>query len=111
MTDSRKLIDQRWGTGERDARSDQAAAYLESLVQRVTSASTDEISEVILELRRMRDALHEKGGDISGFAHLNQSVMATMKIISASLAKGKHPLTREQALADFKVRLLGGEFP
>jgi hypothetical protein len=50
-------------------------------------------------------------GDIAGYAHLNQSVMATMKIISESLRQGKRPLTREQALADLKVQLLGGEPP
>jgi len=115
VTDSRKLIGPRRGAGGRDARSDQAAAYLDSLIQRVASASTAEIAEVIRDLRRMRDALHEKSerrsGDIAGYARLNQSVMATMKIISESLRPGKWPLTREQALADLKVRLLGGEPP
>ena len=103
----------RWGVDGRNARSDQAAAYLDSLVQRVAGASTDEITEVILDLRRMRDALHAKSGqwdgDIAGYARLNQSVMATMKIISESLRREKQPLTREQALADLKVQLLGGE--
>lgn len=115
MTDSRRLMGLRWGAGERDARSDQAAAYLESLIQRVASASTDEITEVILDLRRIRDALdwnsERWSGDIAGYARLNQSVMATMKIIGESLRQGKWPLTREQALADLKVRLLGGEPP
>jgi hypothetical protein len=101
--------------GGRDARSDQAAAYLDSLIQRVASASTDEITEVILDLRRMRDALNGKSerwsGDIAGYASLNQSVIATMQVISETLRRGKQPLTREQALADLKVRLLGGEPP
>jgi hypothetical protein len=61
----------------------------------------------------MRDAVHGKserwGGDIADYARLNQSVMATMKVISESLRRGKQPLTREQVLADLKVRLLGGE--
>lgn len=113
MTDSRKLMGPRWEVGGRDARADQAAAYLDSLIQRVASTSTDEITEVILDLRRMRDAVHGKserwGGDIADYARLNQSVMATMKVISESLRRGKQPLTREQALADLKVRLLGGE--
>ena len=111
--DSGKIMGPRW-RGGRDARSDQAAAYLESLIQRVASASTDEVTEVILDLRRMRDSLDRKSewwsDDIAGYARLNQ-VMATMKIISESLSKGKWPLTREQALADFKVRLLGGGSP
>jgi hypothetical protein len=101
--------------GGRDARSDQAAAYLDSLIQRVASASTDEITEVILDLRRMRDGLNGKSerwsGDIAGYASLNQSVIATMQVISETLRRGKQPLTREQALADLKVRLLGGEPP
>jgi hypothetical protein len=112
VTDTRKLMDPRWGGGGRDARADQAAAYLDSLIQRVASASTDEITEVILDLKRMRDAVHGSerwGGDIADYARLNQSVMATMKVISESLRRGKQPLTREQALADLKVRLLGGE--
>jgi hypothetical protein len=97
----------------RDSKSDQAAAYLDSLVQRVASASTDEITEVILDLRRMRDAVKSErwSGDIAGYARLNQSVMATMKVISESLRRGKQPLTREQALADLKMQLLGGEAP
>lgn len=115
MTDSRKLMGPRWGAGGRDARFDQAAAYLDSLIQRVANASTDEITEVILDLRRMRDALDGKSerwsDDIAGYARLNQSVMATMKMISESLRQGKQPLTREQVLADLKVRLLGGEPP
>lgn len=115
MTDSRKLVGPRWGAGERDARSDQAAAYLSSLIQRVANASTNELTEVILDLRRIRDVLHGNSerwsGDIAGFARLNQSAMATMKIISEILRQGKWPLTREQALADFKLRLLGGEPP
>ena len=36
--------------------------------------------------------------------------MATMQVISEILRRGKRPLTREQALADLKVRLLGGGF-
>ena len=72
MTDSRKLMGPRRRVGGRDARSDQAAAYLDSLIQRVASASTDEITEVILDLRRMRDALNGKSerwsGDIAGYA-------------------------------------------
>lgn len=115
MTDSRKLMGPRRGVSARDARSDQAAAYLDSLVQRVASASTDEITEIIFDLRRMRDALNGKSGqwsgDIAGYARLNQSVMATMKVISESLRRGRQPLTREQALADLKVQLLGGEPP
>ena len=115
MTDSRKLMGPPWGVDGRDARSDQAAAYLDSLIQRVASVSTDEITEVILDLRRMRDALNGKSerwsGNIAGYARLNQSVMATMKVISESLRRGKQPLTREQALADLKVQLLGGKPP
>ena len=104
MTDSRKPMGPRWGVGGRNARSDQAAAYLDSLIQRVASASTDEITEVILDLRRMRDAVHGErwAGDIADYARLNQSVMATMKVISESLRRGEQPLTREQALADLK---------
>ena len=111
--DSGKIMGPRW-RGGRDVRSDQAAAYLKSLIQRVASASTDEVTGVILDLRRMRDSLDRKSewwsDVIAGYARLNQ-VMAIMKIISESLSKGKWPLTREQALADFKVRLLGGGSP
>src|SRR5262245_50176203 len=103
----------RRGVGGRDARSDQAAAYLDALIQRVASVSTDEVTEVILELRRMRDAVHGKSerrcSGIADYAGLHQSVMATMKVISESLRRGKQRLTREQALADLQVRLLGGE--
>ena len=113
MTDSRKLMGPHRRADGRDPRSDQAAAYLDSLVQRVAGASTDEITEVILDLRRMRDAVKSErwSGDIAGYARLNQSVMATMKVISESLRRGKQARTREQALADLKMQLLGGEPP
>ncbi len=110
--DSRKLMSPRRRAGERDGRSDQAAAYLESLIQRVANVSTDEVAEVILDLKLMRNELHGKtdrwNGDIAAYMRLNQSVMATTKVISQSLRQAKCPLTRRQALADLKLRLLGG---
>jgi hypothetical protein len=76
----------------------------------------DVISQVkFVHAAQVRDALNGKSerwsDDIAGYARLNQSVVATMKVISESLRRGKRPLTREQALADLKVRLLGGEPP
>jgi len=108
MTDIHGFIPgARWEPSERGATTEKPAANLNSL----TSASTDEIDQVILELQRVRDMLHSESERLSRgivhYASLNHSMMTAMKIISESLTQWK-PMSREQVLADFKARWLGG---
>lgn len=55
------------------------------LMRRVAGASTAEIDLVILELQRLRDMLHDQSErfirDITRYVHLNQSLMAAMKVV------------------------------
>ena len=110
MTDTHEFIPRaRWEPSERGATAEKPAANLNSL----TSGSTDEIDQVILELQRVRDMLHSESERLSReivhYASLNHSMMTAMKIISESLKQWKGtPLSREQVLADFKARWLGG---
>ena len=89
------------------------AENLNSLIRRVAYASVDEIDGVILELKRVRDALDSERErlirDIARYASLNHSLMTAMKIISERLKQWEGtPKSREQAMADFKARWLGG---
>lgn len=113
MTDIHGFIPgARWEPSERGATAEKPAANLNSL----TSASTDEIDQVILELQRVRDMLHSESERLSWgivhYASLNHSMMTAMKIISESLKQWKGtPMSREQVLADFKAQWLGGNPP
>jgi hypothetical protein len=101
---------QEQGSGETP---DQPLPNLDSLIQRVAGASITDIDEVIIELNRVRDALHRQGerlsADISRYASLNQAVMTATKIIGENLKQRNlgAPVNREQALADFKAKWLG----
>jgi hypothetical protein len=61
------------------------------LVQRVAGASLNEIDNVIGELRSVRDFLRNEGDrvqrEISGYATVSQTAMASMKVISESMAQ------------------------
>jgi hypothetical protein len=98
---------------EGNAPAEPAAENLNSLIRRVAYASVDEIDGVILELKRVRDALDSERErlirDIARYASLNHSLMTAMKIISERLKQWEGtPMSREQAMADFKARWLGG---
>ena len=92
--------DARRGVGDQDA-----------LILRVANASTEEIDRLIFELQSVRDMLRREGervnGDLASYASLNQHLMTGMKIISENLRQWKGaPESREQAIADFKLRWL-----
>jgi hypothetical protein len=97
---------------EGDAGAEQGAENLNVLIQRVAAASTEEIDRVILELQGVRDMLRNKGErvhqDLVSYASLNQHLMTGMRIIAENLKQWNGtPVSREQAIADFKARLLG----
>jgi hypothetical protein len=98
---------------EADPANDPAAEHLNGLIRRVAGASTEEIDQVILELQRVRDMLHSEGerlsGEIARYASLNQHLMAGMKVIAENLKQWKGAaVSREQLMAEFKSRWLGG---
>jgi hypothetical protein len=73
----------------------------------------DEIDAVILELKRVRDTLDTEQErlirDITRYASLNHSLASAAKIMSEKLKQMQGtPMSREQTMADFKARWLGG---
>jgi hypothetical protein len=74
-----------------EAESDQPAESVNMLVQRVAGASLSEIDNVIGELRSVRDFLRSEGDrvqrEISAYATVSQTAMASMKVISESMAQ------------------------
>ena len=83
------------------------------LIRRVAGISTKEIDQVIRELQRVRDMLHGEGErltrEIARYASLNQQLMTAMKVITENLIQWKGTsVSREQLIAEFKARWLGG---
>ena len=98
---------------EGNASGEPAAENLNSLIGRVADASVDEIDGVIRELKRVRDTLDSERDrlirDIAHYASLNHSLMTATKIVSERLKQWEGtPMSREQEMADFKARWLGG---
>src|SRR5215471_10221007 len=62
---------------------------LSPLIRSVAGASIEEIDRIILELQRFRDVMHDEGArlsrELARYASLNQSVLATMKVLGESL--------------------------
>ena len=62
-----------------------------ALLHRVAGSSVAEIDRLMSELQTLRDLLHSEGArvqrQIAVYAHLNQSVVQSTKIISESLGK------------------------
>jgi hypothetical protein len=68
-----------------------AVENISSLIQRVSASSVTEIDRVIAELNGVRDMLRSEGErvqrEITNYASLSQAAMASMKIITESLAQ------------------------
>ena len=102
--------------GERsagNAAAEPRAENLNLLLRRVAGASIEEIGQVILELQRVRDVLHGEGErlsrEVARYASLNQQLMTAMKVITENLIQWKGTsVNREQLIAEFKARWLGG---
>jgi hypothetical protein len=99
-----------------DVRAEKPAAKFDWFLQSAADASIGQIDQVLFELTRVREHLHNESrrmsSEIVHYVNLNQSLMAAMKIISENLRQWRGgPITREQALAEFKARWLGGDFP
>jgi hypothetical protein len=68
------------------------------LLQRVAGSSVGEIDRLMSELQTLRDLLQSEAArvqrEITGYAHLSQSVMLATKIITESLATWKNKNAR-----------------
>ena len=72
---------------------DAAADNANSIIDRVSGASVNEIERVMAELAGVRDMLRSEGErvqrEIAGYATLSQTAMTSMKIIADSLVNWK----------------------
>lgn len=77
------------------AGSDAAAENLNGLIQRVSTASAEEIDRVIAELQVLRDQLRAESErvqrEISNYAGMSQAAMSSMRVIADSLRQLKSP--------------------
>ncbi|MEW6449323.1 MAG: hypothetical protein AB1490_01640 [Pseudomonadota bacterium] len=68
-----------------------AVENISSLIQRVSASSVSEIDRVVTELNGVREMLRSEGErvqrEITNYASLSQAAMASMKIITDSLAQ------------------------
>ena len=66
---------------------------LNTLIERVSGATVTEIDRLIAELQGIRTLLHNEGErvrrEITGYAGLSQSAVATMKVIGETLSQLK----------------------
>jgi ABC-type transporter Mla subunit MlaD len=78
-------------TGEPLATSQAESDNLNSLLERVSGATVAEIDRLIAELQTIRSLLQSEGDrvrrEITGYAGLSQSAVATMKVINDTLTQ------------------------
>ncbi len=71
--------------------------YLNSLLDRVSVSSVQEIDELIADLRNVRDFLQTEGErvqrEITSYAQLSQVAMTSVKIIAESMSQRKSPVS------------------
>jgi hypothetical protein len=77
------------------ANGDTAVNNIDTLIQRVSGASVEEIDRLINELQTLRAGLVAEGErirrEITGYAGMSQSAMTSLKIMADSLAQYSHP--------------------
>jgi hypothetical protein len=80
-----------------------------SLVQRVADVSLDQLDDVIVDLRQLRDFLHDEGErmqrEISGYLQLNHIVIGSTKNIVDNMVRWKsaaHSAARAFERGDFE---------
>jgi hypothetical protein len=71
----------------------EVATDVNSLVRQVADISLNQMDDVIVDLRNLRDFLHSEGErvrrEISGFLQLNQAAMGSTRIIADGIAQWK----------------------
>jgi hypothetical protein len=90
----RDVTMRRSGTdADTEASGGTGAENLNSLIERVSGATVSEIDRLISELQGIRTLLHNEGErvrrEITGYAGLSQSAVATMKVIGDTLSQLK----------------------
>jgi hypothetical protein len=79
----------RRGRSESVASTAPSPENLSPLIRSVAGASIEQIDLLFLELQRVRDVLHIEGArlghEIVSYGSLNQSILATLKVIRESL--------------------------
>jgi hypothetical protein len=73
--------------------ADQVVADVNSLVQQVAGVSLDQLDDVIVDLRNLRDFLHSEGErvqrEISSFLQLNKAAMGSTSLIADNIRNWK----------------------
>ena len=76
-----------------EAAAESGPENISTLIERVSGATVSEIDRLISELQGIRTMLHNEGDrvrrEITGYAGLSQSAVATMKVIGDTLAQLK----------------------
>ena len=71
----------------------EVATDVNSLVRQVADISLNQLDDVIVDLRNLRDFLHSEGErvrrEISGFLQLNQAAMGSTKLVAGGIAQWK----------------------
>ena len=79
--------------GLRPENAAQVVTDVYSLVQQVAGVSLDQLDDVIVDLRNLRDFLHREGvrvqREISGFLQLNQAAIGSTKLITDNIRQWK----------------------
>jgi hypothetical protein len=87
----RRDVSTRRPSAEPIATSQVESDNLNSLLERVSGATVAEIDRLIAELQNIRSLLHSEGErvrrEITGYAGLSQSAVATMKVINDTLTQ------------------------
>jgi hypothetical protein len=86
----------------------QVVTDVNSLVQRVADVSLDQLDDVIVDLRQLRDFLHSEGEriqrEISGYLQLNHIAIGSTKSIADNIVQWKraaHSTARAPERGDF----------
>src|ERR1700757_1520453 len=73
--------------------SEMVASSINSVLQRATATSVQEIDRLITEMRKLRDTLHSEAtrvqGEVFQYATLTQATLQSTKIIAESLTQLK----------------------
>ena len=87
----RDVSSRRPGGTEPAANAQPESENLSSLIERVSGATVTEIDRLISELQTIRSLLQSEGDrvrrEITGYAGLSQSAVATMKVINDTLSQ------------------------
>jgi hypothetical protein len=87
----RDVSSRRPGSAEPSETAQAESDNLNSLIERVSGATVGEIDRLIAELQTIRSLLQSEGDrvrrEITGYAGLSQSAVATMKVINDTLSQ------------------------